>query len=253
MAGAKDASGVKKFAAIVLAAGQGKRMKSDLPKVLHPLKGRPLLAWVIDTAREAGAERIVAIVGHGKAQVEAALPPGVESAEQAERLGTGHAARCAEAKLKGYAGPVVVLSGDVPLLPARDLKALLARQAKTNAAAVVLTARVDGEHAYGRIVRDGGGKFLRIVEHKDASAGERRIAEINTGTYAFGPGKLFPALAALKNENAQGEYYLTDTIAHFVSQGQTVEAMEAPDARACMGINTPEELAAAEEIVAQGR
>ncbi|MCK6473758.1 MAG: NTP transferase domain-containing protein [Planctomycetes bacterium] len=250
MAAAKSG---KKFAAIVLAAGQGKRMKSDLPKVLHPLQGRPLVAWVIDAAREAGAERIVVIVGHGKEQVEAALPQGVESAEQAERLGTGHAARCAEARLKGYAGPVVVLSGDVPLLPAKDLKALLARQAEKDAAAVVLTARVEGEHAYGRIVRDAGGKFRRIVEHKDATPDERRIAEINTGTYAFGPGKLFPALAALKNENAQGEYYLTDTIGHFVSQGMAVEALQAPDAQACMGINTPEELAAAERAVAGRR
>ncbi|MCZ7643685.1 MAG: NTP transferase domain-containing protein [Planctomycetota bacterium] len=235
---------------IVLAAGQGKRMKSDLPKVLHPLRGRPLVAWVVDAARRAGAERIVAVLGYGREEVERALPAGVESALQAEQRGTGHAARCAEDQLKDYAGPVVVLSGDVPLIRAETIRELVARRARDNSAVQVLSAVVKGPHAYGRIVRGEGGAFRRIVEHKDASEAERRIEEFNTGTYAFGPGRLFEALRHLKDDNAQGEFYLTDTVAWFAARGERVGALAAPRADECLGINTPEELAAAERAAA---
>ena len=234
------------FAVVILAAGQGKRMKSDLPKILHPLQGRPLVNWVIETAQAAGAERVVVIVGYGREQVTRALPPGVETAVQDAQLGTGHAVRCAEGALKSYAGPIAVLSGDVPLLRVETVKALAAERAKANAAVAVLTAIVKGAHAYGRIVRDASGTVRRIVEHKDAASAERKIEEINTGTYVFGPGELFPALAALKNSNAQGEYYLTDTVEYFVQAGKPVVARIAPDAREGLGVNTPEELAKAE-------
>ncbi|MBI3832015.1 MAG: NTP transferase domain-containing protein [Planctomycetes bacterium] len=235
------------FAAIILAAGQGKRMKSDLPKVLHTLKGKPLVNWVIESARAAGADKIVAVVGYGREQVERALPLDVEPAVQDKQLGTGHAASCAEIALKGYTGPIAVLSGDVPLLRAQSIAELAARRIQDGAAVALLTARVQGAHAYGRIVRDTAGAVTRIVEHKDATPEERKIAEINTGTYVFGPGELFPALAGLTNRNAQGEYYLTDTIAFLVRQGKQVSAVVAPRADECLGVNTPEELAAAEE------
>lgn len=237
------------FAAIILAAGQGKRMRSDLPKVLHPLHGKPLVNWVIEAAREAGADRVVVIVGYGREQVVKALPQGVESAVQDQQLGTGHAARCAEAILKDYAGPVAILSGDVPLLRAGSIAELAARQQQDGSAVALLTAMVQGEHAYGRIVRDGSGAVTRIVEHKDTSPEERKIAEINTGTYVFGPGALFPALAGLTNKNAQGEYYLTDTIGYFAGRGRRISAVVAPDAAECLGVNSPEELAAAERTM----
>jgi len=235
------------FAAIILAAGQGKRMKSDLPKVLHPLRGELLVNWVVKAAREAGADKIVVVVGYGKEQVVAVLPKGVEHAVQAEQLGTGHAARSAEAVLKDYAGPIAVLCGDVPLLRAESIKALA--QAQAGAAAAVLTAQIDGEHAYGRIVRDAQGSVRRIVENKDANAEEKQIGEINTGTYVFAPGVLFEALGQLKNNNAQKEYYLTDTVAYFTGRGQKVAGVKAADAQECLGINTPEELAAAELVL----
>ncbi|MCW8131711.1 MAG: NTP transferase domain-containing protein [Planctomycetota bacterium] len=237
------------FAAIILAAGQGKRMKSDLPKVLHPLKGKPLVNWVIESARAAGADKVVVVVGYGREQVIQALPAGVGTAVQDKQLGTGHAARSAEAALGGYAGPVAILSGDVPLMPAKAIADLAADQAAKGAAVSLLTAMVPGEHGYGRIVRGGSGAVQRIVENKDATPEEKKIGEINTGTYVFGPGELFPALAGLTNKNAQGEYYLTDTIAHFVGQGKKVSAVVAPRVEDCLGVNTPEELAAAEQAM----
>jgi ribose-phosphate pyrophosphokinase len=234
------------FAVIIMAAGQGKRMNSDLPKVLHKLNGRPLIDWVIQSARAAGATKIVVIVGHGRDQVIKALPPGVDHAVQDKQLGTGHAAKCAEVHLRDWKGPIAVLSGDVPLLRASTIRKLFEKQSETNAAAVVLTGKVAGEHAYGRILRDGSGAVKGIVEHKDASTEQKKIDEINSGTYAFGPGKLFPALAQLRNDNAQGEFYLTDTIAHFVSKSQPVFAVRTPSTSEFLGINTPQELAAAE-------
>jgi ribose-phosphate pyrophosphokinase len=241
------------FAVIILAAGQGKRMNSPLPKVLHPLGGRPLIDWVIESARTAGAARIVTIVGHGKEQVIEALPGSVEYAVQDKQMGTGHAARCAESVLKDWPHAIVVLSGDVPLLRSATIRELAWTQADQNAAAVVLTAKVEGEHAYGRILRDARGQVTGIVEHKDATPEQKKISEINTGTYCFGPGKLFPALAQLKNENAQGEYYLTDTLGHFVQQGGAVSAVLAPVTADVMGVNTPEDLAAAGKSMQERR
>jgi ribose-phosphate pyrophosphokinase len=239
----------KGFAVVIMAAGQGKRMNSDLPKVLHVLQGKPLIEWVISSARAAGATKIVVIVGHGREQVIKILPAGVEHAIQEEQLGTGHAVKCAESALKDWKGPVVVLSGDVPLLRPATLRQLVSKQAELHAAAVVLTGKVNGEHAYGRILRDDAGNVKGIVENKDAAPEQRKINEINSGTYAFGPNKLFPALAQIRNDNAQGEFYLTDTIAYFVKASQPVAAVRAPSAHEFLGINTPQELAAAEIAV----
>jgi ribose-phosphate pyrophosphokinase len=236
----------KGFAAIIMAAGQGKRMGSDLPKVLHTLRGRPLIEWVVESARHAGAAKIVVIVGHGRDQVVKALPAGVEHCVQDKQLGTGHAARCAEGSLGNWKGPIAVLSGDVPLLRAGTLKQLVDKQAETNAAAVLLTCKVSGEHAYGRIVRDERNMVKSIVEHRDATPEQKKIDEINSGTYVFGPGKLFPTLAQLRNNNAAEEYYLTDTIGRLAGAGQSVQSVRAPSASEVLGINTPGELAAAE-------
>jgi ribose-phosphate pyrophosphokinase len=236
----------KGFAAIIMAAGEGKRMNSPLPKVLHQLNGRPLLDWVVQSTRAAGASRIVVVVGHGREQVIKALPPGVEYAIQDQQLGTGHAVRCAEGNLHDWPGPIVVLSGDVPLIRASTIRLLVSRQGETDAAAVVLTAKIQGNHAYGRVLRDASGNVTGIVEAKDATPDQFKVPEINTGTYAFAPGKLFPAVRQLECRNAQGEYYLTDAIGYFVKNGQTVAAVRATQCNEVLGINTPEELAAAE-------
>jgi ribose-phosphate pyrophosphokinase len=237
----------KGFAAIIMAAGQGKRMNSDLPKVLHPLNGKPLIDWVVQSARAAGATKVVVVVGHGRDQVVKALPPGVEFCVQDRQLGTGHAVRCAEGNLREWQGPIVVLSGDVPLLRASTIRQLINKLTETDAAAVLLTGRVTGEHAYGRVVRDANSTVKAIVEHKDATPDQRKIEEINSGTYAFGPGRLFPALAQLKSNNAQGEFYLTDTVAGYVKSGEIVAAVRAAATSEVLGINTPEELSAAEK------
>ena len=244
---------MKKFAALILAAGQSKRMRSNLPKVLHRLKGRPLVSWVVETALAAGADKVVVIVGPGREQVEAILPSGVQTAVQDRPLGTGHAAGCARGMLEHYPGPVAILYGDVPLLRAETVRALVERQEADGAAAVILTAMVKAPHAYGYVVRDQAGDVQRIVEARDATPQERRIEEINTGTYVFGPGRLFPALAGLRPDNAQGEYYLTDAVAWLREAGHKVTGVVAPGAEECLGINTPEELAAAERALAARR
>jgi bifunctional UDP-N-acetylglucosamine pyrophosphorylase/glucosamine-1-phosphate N-acetyltransferase len=192
----------------------------------------------------------VVIVGPGREQVEAILPTGVRTAVQDQPLGTGHAARCARRELEDYPGPVAILYGDVPLLRAETVRALVKRQAADGAAAVILTAMVKAPHAYGYVVRNQAGDVQRIVEARDATPEERRIEEINTGTYVFGPGQLFPALAGLRRDNVQGEYYLTDAIAWLNKAGRKVTGVVAPGAEECLGINTQEELAAAERVLA---
>src|ERR1043165_1234601 len=241
-----SAATTRPFAAIIMAAGQGKRRNSDLPKVLHPVCGKASLDWVVQSARNAGATKVVVIVGHGRDQVIKALPPGVDYAVQETQLGTGDAAKCAQAALRDFKGPIAVLSGDVPLLRADTIRALISKQAESNSAAVVLTAKINGEHAYGRILRDDKGLVKAIVEHKDASSEQRKIDEINSGTYVFAPGKLFPALFELKNHNAQGEYYLTDTVESFVEADLPVSAMLAKNIHEVLGVNTPDELKAVE-------
>ncbi len=244
MAGSKTG-----FAAIIMAAGQGKRMGSDIPKVLHMLRGRPLIDWVVKSAKAAGASKIVVVLGYGREQVVKVLDPDVDHCVQEKQLGTGHAARCTEALLGSWKGPIAVLSGDVPLLRAGTIRQLVDKQAETKAGAVVLTGKVAGDHAYGRILRDEKGNVKSIVENRDATPDQRKIDEINSGTYVFGPGKLFPALSQLRNDNAQEEFYLTDTIGMLVKNGLSVVAVKAHSAVEVLGINTPAELQTADKLL----
>ncbi len=210
----------RSFAAVVLAAGQGTRMKSDLPKVLHPVAGRPMVAWPVQAALDAGAERVVVVLGYGRERVEAELAARfgdrVTAAVQEEQRGTGHAVRCAMPALEGYDGDVVMLYGDVPLIEAEAVERLAAARGERPLA--LLTCTIDDPTGYGRIVREGG-EVVGIVEHKDATEAQRAIDEINPGLYAAEAGFLREALDGLTADNAQGELYLTDIVGAAVSRG----------------------------------
>lgn len=236
--------------ALVLAAGAGKRMNSDLAKVLHPALGRPMLDHVLDAVRDAGVRRSIVVIGHQAEAVRRAMAPrGVEFAVQAQQLGTGHAVQQAEPLLAGVQGTVLVLCGDTPLLTSETLHALLVTHVDAGAAATVLSAQVDDPTGYGRVVRGAGGAVQRIVEHKDATEAERRVREINSGLFAFSIVDLFAALRQVRADNAQGEYYLTDTLEILLRMGKRVAAHQCKDAREVQGVNTPEQLRAAEAVL----
>ncbi|MCA9005497.1 MAG: NTP transferase domain-containing protein [Planctomycetaceae bacterium] len=238
-------------AAVILAAGKSTRMKSELPKVLHPVLGRPMIEYVLDAARAADCEKIVVIVGHKAEEVKAALAhhSDLEFALQSEQKGTGHAVMMSAENLADHDGPVLVLAGDTPLLKGSSLSKLLELQQEHQAACVVGTAVTEANHGLGRIVRDTDGQFLRIVEQKDATPEEAAIEEINTGCFAFDGRQLFSALQQLKPDNSQAEYYLTDCAEILLKAGQTVKAFPVFDIQEAMGVNTQEQLAEVAEIL----
>ena len=230
-----------------MAAGEGTRMRSSLPKMLHPVCGRPLIAWPILAAREAGAGRVVAIVSPDH-DLSSGLPSGVETVVQPEPDGTGGALRAALDAIR-ESETVVVLSGDHPLLSAETIAGLLSAHRGAGAAATMLTVELDDPGAYGRVVRGADGEFERVVEAKstgDASPEELAIREVNAGTYVFEAQRLAAALDEISNENAEREYYLTDVFAALRVQGQSVATHPADDLGATMGVNTRVELAEAE-------
>src|SRR5688572_22756427 len=229
---------------VILAAGQGKRMASDLPKVLQPLAGRPLLAHVVETARSLKPDAIHVVHGHGAGAVRGAVAGGdVRWALQAEQKGTGHAlAQAMPGVPDGHT--VLVLYGDVPLIRAATLTDLVARAAPSSLA--LLSARLPDPAGYGRVIRDAGGRVARIVEEKDASPDERAIDEINTGVLAAPASRLRGWLAALRADNAQGEYYLTDCVGAAAREGGAVEAVLAATPAEVLGVNDKLQLAEAE-------
>jgi bifunctional UDP-N-acetylglucosamine pyrophosphorylase/glucosamine-1-phosphate N-acetyltransferase len=237
---------MSKIHAVVLAAGQGTRMKSKLYKVLHPVCGKPMVQHVVDTMASMQVEDIVVVVGHGADAVRAKLGEGVTYALQEEQLGTAHAVQQAAPFLQDKEGTTFLLYGDVPLLSAETLSALLTYHQEQQAAATVLTAVLPDPTGYGRIVRNEAGEVLRIVEHKDANAEERAVREINTGIYCYDNRKLWKALAEVKNDNAQGEYYVTDCVAILRDAGEKVVAFEAADPEETMGVNDRVQLSEAE-------
>lgn len=233
----------KEFCALILAAGKGTRMKSDMAKVLHELNGKPLLYYLLEAARKAGAQKMVVVVGHQSDKVRDAFPdPDLIFVEQIPQLGTGHAVMQARGALQGYSGLTVILCGDVPLLKPETIRSLIRNHQDARATVTVLTTEPPGPHAYGRIVKNDHGDILKIVEHRDATPAERKILEINTGIYCVDTPFLFAALAQVKNDNQQKEYYLTDIVEIARREGRAVHASLTPDFVEVMGINTLEEL-----------
>jgi len=233
-------------AAIILAAGAGTRMKSDLPKVAHKVMGKPMVNWVIEAAHQADITRIVAIIGHGRDIVEPLVQEDCTPVVQAQQLGTAHAVLCAREALADFEGSVVVLSGDCPLITPKTIQAMCALRESQDAAVVVLTMQEEDPFGYGRIVRDSDGEVLRIVEQKDASPEIAAITECNSGFYCFDARALFDALQQVGSDNAQGEFYLTDVLEISRNAGRKVLALQTDDPIECSGVNTPEQLAQAE-------
>jgi len=241
----------EKIAAVILAAGQGTRMKSDLPKVLHRVAGKAMLAYVVETALALQASPIIPVVGHGADEVRDAMSnQDLRFALQAEQLGTGHALLCAEEALNGFSGDLLLLCGDVPLLQKKTLQALIDHHRQYAACVTILTADMDNPAGYGRIIRGAEG-VDRIVEEKDATNSERQVREINTGIYLFRAPQVFSLLRDVDKCNAQGEYYLTDVVAAARQAGERVEALLIDDAEEAMGINDQVQLAESGGIMRQ--
>lgn len=222
-------------------------MNSDLPKVLHEVAGRALILRVLDAARAIGAGQLIAVVGHGRELVEAAVVGQADrTVVQDPPLGTGHAVLQTEGVIAGTAEQVLILSGDVPLLRADTLRELLASHAQTGAAVTVLSASAPNPFGYGRVIRDLDGDFVGIVEEKDATPEQRAVSEINSGVYVVNRRDLFEALHKVTPNNAKGEYYLTDIVGILSRSGRKIQAVNCAPFAELQGINTPEELRRAE-------
>ncbi|WP_077298854.1 bifunctional UDP-N-acetylglucosamine diphosphorylase/glucosamine-1-phosphate N-acetyltransferase GlmU [Virgibacillus pantothenticus] len=237
--------------AVILAAGQGTRMKSKLYKVLHPVAGRPMVQHVIEQIGGVNVDKIITIVGFGAEDVKKQIGAASEYVLQEEQLGTGHAVVQAKALLEDKEGTTVVVCGDTPLITKETYQALINHHEQTGAKATILTAKAPNPSGYGRVLRNQQNDVERIVEHKDANEAELLVDEINTGTYCFDNQALFRALEHVSNDNAQGEYYLPDVIEILQTQGETVSAYQTPDFAETLGINDRVALAQAEKIMKQ--
>lgn len=238
------------FTAVILAAGLGKRMKSDLPKVLHPALGRPLVAHVLDQLKPLHPVRIVVVVGHREDLVRSALEGrNVRFVTQSPQLGTGHAVQTAWPEVEQGSDAILVLAGDMPLVRTATLRRLLERHAQEVNAVTFLSGELDDPSGYGRVVRDRRGEFVKIVEEKDATAAERKLDEVNSGVYCFSRASLVDALGLLRADNSQKEYYLTDTLSLLKGRGMRVGIVQASDPRELFGVNMPEHLAQVEETL----
>ena len=239
--------------AIVLAAGKGTRMKSDLPKVLCQANGRPLVEYVLDSLRDAGVEKIVVVVGYKADEVKKQLASydNIEYALQSEQLGTGHAVMMCKDNMKDHDGAVVVVAGDSPMLQSTSIKALLDDFTKSQPGCILGTLIHENPTGLGRIVRDATGKFTGIVEEKDATDDQRKINEVNMSTYVFDGQKLVGALDRLTDENAQGEYYITDVPTIMMSDNEDVRALPVLKPVEALSVNTVEHLADVEAAMKQ--
>ncbi|EON74643.1 bifunctional UDP-N-acetylglucosamine diphosphorylase/glucosamine-1-phosphate N-acetyltransferase GlmU [Lysinibacillus sphaericus] len=235
--------------AVILAAGQGTRMKSKLYKVLHPVCGKPMVQHVVDHIQYLGVNRIVTVVGHGAEKVQHQLGEKSEYVLQAEQLGTAHAVQQAQAVLGNEEGTTLVVCGDTPLIRPETMKALFEHHQAKNAKATILTAVAENPTGYGRILRGDNGQVKQIVEQKDATAAQQLVKEINTGTYCFDNKMLFETLKHVKNDNVQGEYYLPDVIELLQKQGDIVEAFVTEDFEETLGVNDRVALSQAETLM----
>lgn len=236
-----------KLKTLILAAGKGTRMKSDLPKVIHKVNGIPMVKKIMDVLKEIGVENNILILGHKKELVLAEVGE-VEYVVQEEQLGTGHAIIMAKDKLKDYDGDVMVLCGDTPLLTSQTLQQLYNQHKTSNSVTTILTSIYENPFGYGRIVKDGE-KVLGIVEEKEANEEIKRIKEVNAGVYCFNSKELFLALDKIDNNNDKGEYYLTDVIGIQVKESKKVESFILEDNIEILGVNSKVELAQAEEVL----
>ena len=235
--------------AIILAAGKGTRMKSDLPKVLHKVAGISMLEHVFRSVNAINPEKTVTVIGHKAELVEQVLAGHTDFVRQTEQLGTGHAVMMAEPVLENLTGQTLVIAGDTPLITGESLKNLIDFHINHKNVATILTAEADNPFGYGRIVRNQHGEVLKIVEQKDASDFEQQIKEINTGTYVFDNARLFEALKNINTNNAQGEYYITDVIGIFRENGEKVGAYTLKDFDESLGVNDRVALATAEGVM----
>lgn len=249
----------RSVSAIILAAGKGTRMKSDLPKVAHPCGGRAIVEWVVDACAAAGCQRVIVVVGYQQEIVRRILDraqPGrlrVEYAVQAEQHGTGHAVMCAERLLEREAADpghsCFVLAGDGPLIRAETLRTLRRRHEETGAVATLATSVIEDPSGYGRIVRDASGRFVGIVEQKNATAKQLAVREINPSYYCFRTGDLLGALRRVERNPVSGEYYITDVPSLLMAEGKRVEVIDAVPPEDVLSINTPEQLAEVERVL----
>lgn len=240
---------MNKLAIVILAAGEGTRMKSSLPKVLHSICGRPMIDYVLETAGRLKPDRIMVVLGQGAEKVKTVLEGKTEVVLQPKQLGTGDAVKVCEPKLGDFDGTVLVMCGDVPLLSRETLLKLMETHASAGAAATLLSAAVSDPTSYGRVIRGPSGDVERIVEEKDAAPEERRITEINAGTYCFQPAGLFAALKKISPDNKQKEYYLTDVVAILKRSGKKIAAYCTSNEIEVLGVNSREEMALAAKIV----
>ncbi len=226
-----------KPAAVILAAGKGTRMKSEIPKVLHPLMGKPMVMHVVEACKAAGIDRIILVVGHGADAVKNTLGTHYEYVQQTEQLGTGHALMMAEELLKAFDKDLLVLAGDTPFLTGEILSDLIELHQKKNAAATLLTAILHPPPDYGCIIRDTKGHISKITEARDTSDAQLLTREVNTSHYCFDAQTLFSLLKNLKTDNDQKEYYLTDVIQMLVKDGAVVESLQSEDPDIALGID----------------
>lgn len=244
---------MQKVAAIVLAAGLGTRMKSGLAKTMHPLRGKPLITYSVNTAKELEPARLIVVVGHQADKAMDAVGPEVACVVQREQKGTAHAVMQAVPLLQGFDGDVVVLYADMPLLSSPLVRRLVDHHSSNGLSATVLTSVFADPSGYGRVIRDAAGEFLRVVEDRDCSPAERQIEEVNTGVYCFRRHLLVEALERIRPENAQGEFYLTDALGIMRAAGHRIGTVTADDEAEVTGINDRKQLAWAEGILRERR
>lgn len=242
---------MNELSAIVLAAGQGKRMRSSIPKVLHPVAGLPMLLLVIDILKKAGIGKIVVVVGFGGNNVQKVLPDDVGVIDQGEPLGTGHAVSCTRRLFSGYKDDLLIACADMPLVKVNTIKRLINSHKKDNASCTIMTGILDEPAGYGRIIRDSAGNIIKIMEDSDSREYVRQIKEVNSGMYCFKAKDLFEMLPSLTRRNKQREFYLTDTVQLLIKNGFKVKGFCVKDSNEILGINSRKDLAVANRIMNQ--